>query len=433
MVNSANWRLGGGTLPPHSEEDEEISENSSSSEFNDDEDEETAPLSNYNPMRASQVTRRTKDVLSAAESLMRCQRHWLTESKQQELGFHLGDLREIRQDLVVLIERYQADSEILISLLDLLENVNSALERLGVNLQEPSGSNPSASVPSPSSVIIERSTVETLKEDEMIDMRSTMKLSQLYELNDGIEATLTLENDPSNNNTTNIGTSSISVINHEISLGDCSMCWEDMMESNSRELECGHRFCDGCLSHYLKVLVDEAKVICIKCPHQECSEEMYEEDMEDLLEESDFARLQQLVFLTQIRQDLNARWCPRPGCKTVCRLSPTTPFSSSSSRSVDVVQRLVCGTCQFIFCSGCGMEYHPKMSCKRKAKKSAQQDKKLIGRRAAKEKKLSIKSMKLAGFTKCPGCNAFIEKDSGCNHMTCLYVFFFLLSIYPIY
>ena len=470
MVNSANWRLGGGVLTPQLDEDDETlesftpsiensliernpdqnesgseeSEDEESDDENNDESKETAEMtppatSHYDPMRASQVTRRTHGLLSAAENLMGSGRDALTESKQQQLGFHLGDLGEIRQNLVVLIERYQEDAETLMPLLDLLGNVNSALERLGVNLQIPPTSIPSSSssIPSSSSsIIVEQSTnqesIESVKDDEMIDMRSKMKLSQLYGLIDELEEEEEKEEatPPSPENDSNqINTIVSPGPSQHISLGDCSMCWEDMMDSNSRELECGHRFCDGCLSHYLKVLVEEAKVIGIKCPHQECAEEMCEEDMEELLEERDFARLQQLVFLTEIRQDPNARWCPRPGCETVCRLnpslSPSSSSSSSSSSSTSDAQRLECETCQFVFCSGCGLEYHPKLTCKRAAKKLAQREKKAMGRRAAKDKKKSLKAMKREGLTKCPGCRAIVEKASGCNHMTCRYVHFF--------
>src|SRR3989338_3019490 len=95
-------------------------------------------------------------------------------------------------------------------------------------------------------------------------------------------------------------------------------------------------------------------------------------------------------LLKEIRQDPLAWWCPTFGCETVCRMVEGSPAT----------QKLQCATCQFEFCGACGLAYHGRRSWKSAARKAAQKGKKDIGKRATKEKKQSLKSMKHTGFTK---------------------------------
>lgn len=201
----------------------------------------------------------------------------------------------------------------------------------------------------------------------------------------------------------------------DISHGDCGLCWEGMTQSNSRQLECLHRFCDECLAHYLRVGLEEARVV--DCPHQGCTELFCKEDLEELLTEDEFRRLQQLIFLTEVRQKPNARWCPRHDCETVCLINPSLP----------VVQSLKCATCQFSFCASCILPHEPRVSCRKAAQQACRRERKTLSKQDAKNRKKSVKAIKKSGCKRCPGCSLVVSKISGCNHMTCRYVIPFTL------
>lgn len=435
LVNSANWRLGGrfelepvdgderGGEEVQDEGEAQIqeldAESGSEEEEKSEEDVNVGESGgqSYDPLRASQVSRRTEGLLSTARGLMSAGREAMTESKKQQLGFHLGDLREIRSNLVVLINRYQDQEETLLHLVTLLGHVEEALQHLDLDPEpsspasQPTTASSASSAPSASSA---SSSALPQNLGNVVDMRSSMRVSQMYHEEDDEASD---EEGEEEDAPAAMACSNAAGCSTDASYGDCGMCWEGMTEGNSRELECHHRFCDECLAHYLRAELEEARVIDINCPQQGCSELLCEEDVEELLTEAEFRRLQQLIFLTEVRQDPNARWCPQPGCESVCRINPSLP----------AVQPLQCATCQLVFCAACSLPHEPRISCRRAAKQAIRREKKTLGKQHAKHRKESLKAIQDSGCKKCPGCGASVSKVSGCNHMTCQYDLSFLL------
>ena len=90
--------------------------------------------------------------------------------------------------------------------------------------------------------------------------------------------------------------------------------------------------------------------------------------------------------------DPYVRWCPKPDCGTMLR-----------AESLDV-KYLTCHVCKEKVCFNCNEKWHPKISCER-----------------ASDKSYSNWSMRKKNVDKCPNCKLRIEKESGCNHMTCWY------------
>jgi len=89
------------------------------------------------------------------------------------------------------------------------------------------------------------------------------------------------------------------------------------------------------------------------------------------------------------------RWCPSSNCTNAIRVDYAD------------AKPVTC-KCGFEFCFGCGYEWHEPVNCKilRKWMKKCNDD--------------SETSNYLAANTKeCPKCHVTVEKDGGCNHMTC--------------
>jgi ariadne-1 len=103
------------------------------------------------------------------------------------------------------------------------------------------------------------------------------------------------------------------------------------------------------------------------------------------------------VFLTKsVDDNPNIKWCPAPNCDKIVFCPSVTGISS-----------VVCA-CGYNFCFSCGEEGHKPCSCKEVKSwiKKCQDD--------------SETANFIVSNTKdCPKCSRSIEKNGGCNHMTC--------------
>jgi len=87
-----------------------------------------------------------------------------------------------------------------------------------------------------------------------------------------------------------------------------------------------------------------------------------------------------------VNTDPNLKWCPKPNCGKIIKRG-----SSNYSKC----------ECGFEMCFKCGAAWHPKTSC---------------------DKALDLKYAEWAKgkqLEKCPKCRMVVEKNQGCNHMTC--------------
>jgi ariadne-1 len=91
----------------------------------------------------------------------------------------------------------------------------------------------------------------------------------------------------------------------------------------------------------------------------------------------------------------NIKWCPSAGC-------------SAALKASGAVTHVTCAQCELQFCFKCGLEPHGPMRC---ALLSVWMDKC--------NNESETANWILANTKKCPKCTTRIEKNSGCNHMTC--------------
>lgn len=102
-----------------------------------------------------------------------------------------------------------------------------------------------------------------------------------------------------------------------------------------------------------------------------------------------------MKYLTRnfIERSSYMTWCPAPGCECVAMGSGVTDITCS---------------CYTAFCKNCGQESHQPNSCTD------------ITKWEEKNKSESGNAHWILVNTKsCPGCSSRIEKNQGCNHMTC--------------
>ena len=144
-------------------------------------------------------------------------------------------------------------------------------------------------------------------------------------------------------------------------------------------------------------MIEKSAVIGITCPHSGCKNELTYDDLRRFLPPQTFQKYEEFSLKAALDGDPNVRWCPNPKS---CGNAIVNEDPSNT--------KMVCGVCRYEFCFLCGDEYHLG-TCEE------YENWKIENGKADKEFKKWAK-----GNTKpCPQCKAVIQKNSGCNHMTC--------------
>ncbi|CAD8121608.1 unnamed protein product [Paramecium sonneborni] len=153
-------------------------------------------------------------------------------------------------------------------------------------------------------------------------------------------------------------------------------------------LSCEHKFCLNCYKEYLEDKIKNAKINNIPCLEEGCIVKFPEPVIKETVSKQKFD--QYLIFKRklEIENDMNKKWCPAVGCDLYVERNPKS----------NIVQ-CHCGTS---ICFNCGRKAHLGQLCEQAIEEDFRDA----------INKYSIKY--------CPGCNAHIQKNAGCNHMTCI-------------
>ncbi|GAA6013964.1 hypothetical protein JCM10207_000187 [Rhodosporidiobolus poonsookiae] len=182
----------------------------------------------------------------------------------------------------------------------------------------------------------------------------------------------------------------------------CEVCYDDST-NETLALSCDHRFCKDCYAHYLtSKIVDEGESRRIQCMANDCNVVVDEKTVELLVPPDTVVRYRRLLNRTYVDDASSLSWCPAPNCEFALRCTV-------AQRSLDVVVPTVQCACGHVFCFGCGIDGdHRPVVCP-------------ITRRWMKKcKDDSETSNWISANTKeCTKCHSTIEKNGGCNHMTC--------------
>ena len=206
---------------------------------------------------------------------------------------------------------------------------------------------------------------------------------------------------------------------------ECEVCSEPIVDVVP--IPCGHNFCRSCWSEYLQVKIGDGKVTQLHCPAMSC-EQIVPFDLISLVVGADMsAKYLKFGIDAFVEASEDIRWCPHPGCTRAVRLKPEESVpredeARGGQRKVANPRIVDCGSGHF-FCWACSLEPHDPCNCEMWAEwkcKVLQEDKdnaKSVFLAATGASSISW----LAENTKpCPNCNCPIEKNDGCNHMTCV-------------
>jgi ariadne-1 len=172
----------------------------------------------------------------------------------------------------------------------------------------------------------------------------------------------------------------------------CKICFDDKLSQDDLySLPCRHRFCRECFKSYLRVKMEDRSLL--NCPQHGCNERIVEDDVKELLPSmlKDWKEIHLKHFIKISDQYTH---CPGSDCGMIC-------YSDTKTRDAQ------CTKCGRSFCFCCGNNPHTPATC-----------------RDAKEFLPLLDSSEyyvMKCSKRCPGPNCLIpiEKNQGCNYMTC--------------
>jgi ariadne-1 len=205
------------------------------------------------------------------------------------------------------------------------------------------------------------------------------------------------------------GVSSVSDLKHAIVLAKdispdfmCEICCDDDADMETTSVSCGHRFCRNCYTHYLfQKIREEGESRRIQCPQSDCDVIVDEKTVALLVDPQTNSKYRELLNRTFVDDNDFLRWCPAPDCEYA--IECTVPSTSLTC----IVPTVEC-KCSCRFCFGCGLHDHQPCICV------------LVKKWLQKCEDDSETANWISAHTKeCPKCHSTIEKNGGCNHMTC--------------
>lgn len=201
----------------------------------------------------------------------------------------------------------------------------------------------------------------------------------------------------------------------------CQVCLTSKL---GREFEplvgCGHLFCRECLQQHFRIQVESGSTL--RCPEEGCTSQALPTQVKALVGEALGVRYEEYLLSQYIATQADLTYCPRLQCQQPVVKEPDLPMAQ-------------CPSCHFVFCLYCRMVYHGVQPCRLKpGEQRAIRDQYLNGSAAEKrqmEKRYGRRTLQLVvdeslsqdwmqeHSKKCPQCGVAIEKQDGCNKMTC--------------
>uniref|UniRef100_A0A3P8WUG6 RBR-type E3 ubiquitin transferase n=1 Tax=Cynoglossus semilaevis TaxID=244447 RepID=A0A3P8WUG6_CYNSE len=225
---------------------------------------------------------------------------------------------------------------------------------------------------------------------------------------------------------------------------DCGVCFVGWPGSECVQLpECGHVFCQACLSEFCRLRITEGNVHAVTCLQTDCRTIPTPAQVRDLVGDELFRRYDRLLLQSSLDLMSDVTYCPRKTCG-----SPVIVEKSSNAA--------LCSVCNFAFCVTCKKTYHGTNDCQTKTnvKNQIQEDPQqgTVDLPQSQEGMKSLMEDYLGGSKErqrlllsrygyqsfkvilpdylsedwitveckhCPHCFCKIQKNGGCNIMTC--------------
>ncbi|TIB07997.1 hypothetical protein E3P92_03893 [Wallemia ichthyophaga] len=186
----------------------------------------------------------------------------------------------------------------------------------------------------------------------------------------------------------------------------CEICFTGSEDTSTQTLAlaCGHRFCSDCWKmHCEEKISGQGESRKIECMQGDCQTVMSEQVISQVVPEYIFQRYQTLANKTYVEDNRRGlRFCPGPDCGNVIECQ----VRGSDLESLIPIVVCKCGQASCFGCSFSG-DHRPALCGVTKLwVKKCEDDSETANWISANTKE-------------CPRCHSTIEKNGGCNHMTC--------------
>ena len=171
--------------------------------------------------------------------------------------------------------------------------------------------------------------------------------------------------------------------------------------ANYSNLPCCRRTaCNQCMEQIVATNVAEGRVK-ISCPHPKCGKVLPKKVVLSYLTKRPDVKANYTRFCVDIEGDGTKKTCPN-----CCHIKEH--HLPKHRRLTEKHLKVQCSECQFNWCYRCQAPWHDKISCKQFQKGNRQFKEWTHGRRRGE-----------ANCQKCPTCRVYIQRSTGCPHMTC--------------
>ncbi|XP_057789364.1 probable E3 ubiquitin-protein ligase ARI8 [Salvia miltiorrhiza] len=179
----------------------------------------------------------------------------------------------------------------------------------------------------------------------------------------------------------------------------CKICYDEISPQNTVSAACGHPFCADCWKTYVAAAIDDgAGCLTLRCPEPGCGVAAGVDLIESLASTDGKEKYHRYLRQSYVEASRRRKWCPAPGCNFAVEFD-----GGGGGGGYDVT----CG-CSHKFCWNCGEEHHRPVGCETVASWSE------------KNNSEAENTQWILVYTKpCPKCRRPIEKNQGCNWMTC--------------
>jgi ariadne-1 len=183
----------------------------------------------------------------------------------------------------------------------------------------------------------------------------------------------------------------------------CYICFdEDYEKHEMMAMPCKHEFCRDCWSGFLTSKINDGpSCIHTVCPHDGCNELVTEDEVSKIVPNL-LEKYREYQLGSFVESNKKARWCPGVGCDRIA-----IAFGTAGNNALGAMN-MKCDNCNTSFCLNCTSEEpHQPLSCS---------DLETWKNNYSTE---SSESWIHSNTKPCPACKTRIEKNQGCNHMTC--------------
>ncbi|KAH7547023.1 hypothetical protein FEM48_Zijuj01G0262900 [Ziziphus jujuba var. spinosa] len=165
-----------------------------------------------------------------------------------------------------------------------------------------------------------------------------------------------------------------------------------------RITSCSHSFCNDCVAKYVATKIQD-NILKVECPDLKCNGVLEPESCSSIVPKEVFERWENLLSESLI---LGAEkfYCPFKDCSAV--------LLDDGKEAVTMSE---CPNCHRLFCAQCKVSWHGGIEC-REFQKPGQDERE-------REDILVMELAKANEWRRCPCCKFYVEKRSGCMHITC--------------